>query len=173
MTQREQWLAQRYGVDSLQFPKEVTGKITIYVRYADPDTGLHMNYRCVLDGVFWNESNINVWQRTGVQVANSAIVYLPVLESVTGRQYVDLQTWNNATPQERKESIWTVDVGRRPLIIQGESLFEFTSGTDSAVTRQENDLISANPLFRRIQDFNPQLFGPEDMQHLEIRTATR
>lgn len=154
-----------------QFPQEVVGPVTIWPRYTDVSTGSQINIRAVLQGCFWNDDSIAVFQRTGQQTSNSVTLFIPYANEVTGRSYITPEKWYGL-PVNELNQYWTVDPKNLPLMVKGASDFEFTWAAPTASNRiavQENAFMSANANVRRAKDINEQIFGSPDMWHVEIR----
>lgn len=158
------------------FPEDITSKITIYPRFTDKVTNNQIAIRCVLEGCFWNDNSVSVFGRTGQQIPNSAEIFIPYDEKVTGRKYVTPDEWNNLPYDEAKKNYWTIDLtalqGQLPIIIKGDNPHEFEWTSSTAINRltvQESDFMNSNRNARRIRDVNEQLFGTSDMQHILIR----
>lgn len=173
-TYLQQWADKRNN--KIQFPKEVSCEITLYVRYTDILTGNQINVRCVLRNCFYNSDSISVFKNTGQQAINNVTVYIPYRSEVTGRIYITPEEWNNLGNNEL-EKYWTADPRNLPIIVNGIQEHEFEWQSPNAptgtlpprITIQETNFLVANPTARRIVDINPQLFGDLDMQHIVIR----
>ena len=155
-----------------RFPVEVEGPITIWPRFSDLLTGNQINIRVVLQGCFWNEDSIQVFQRTGQQTSNNVTLYIPYSKETTGRAYITPDEWNKL-PLDQLELYWTADSKNLPLMIKGISEFEFQWAAPTASNRiavQENNFMNANVGVRRARDINEQLFGTPDMWHVLIRS---
>lgn len=153
------------------FPNQIASPITIYPTFTDKLTGNQINIRCILQNCFWNDDSISVFQRTGVQTANSVTLFIPYAESVTGRQYISPDEWNNLAI-DQLDKYWTINPKQLPLMVKGESDFEFVWAAPNAANRisvQENNLMTANPNVRRARDVNENLFGSAEMWHIQIR----
>lgn len=166
-----QWSENR-GRKYTQFPPEVIRPVTIYPTFTDKSTGNQINIRCTLKGCFWNDDSIAVFQRTGIQTANSVTLFVPYAKESTGRQYVSPDEWNNLSFDEL-DKYWTVNPRQLPLMVQGDNpfdKFEWASPTAAnRITVQEDNFIRANPNVRRAKDVNEELFGSQDMWHIQIR----
>lgn len=153
------------------FPKDVISPVTIYPLYTDPLTGNQIAVRCVLEGCFWNDDSITVFQKTGQQTTNNVTLFLPMDKNITGREYISPEDWNKL-PKSDLDKYWTVNPRQLPLMVKGDNTHEFDWASPSAPNRiaiQENNFLSSNPNVRRARDINEQDFGSPKMRHIVIR----
>lgn len=152
------------------FPKDITSAVTIYVAYTDVLTGNQTAIKVVLNGCFWNDDSISVFQKTGQQTTNNVTVFIPLDENITGRKYVSPEEWNKLSKTELDKH-WTVNPRQLPLMIKGENDFEFKWGTPQEFSQQESRFQQSNPNIRRARDINEQAFGSQDMRHIVLRAG--
>jgi len=153
------------------FPNQIVSPITIWPQWNDPLTGNQIAIRCVLSGCFWNDDSISVFQRTGVQTANSVTLFIPYAKEITGRQYISPDEWNKLAI-DQLDKYWTVNPRQLPLMVKGISEHKFEWAAPTAANRiaiQESNFMLANPNVRRGRDVNENLFGSMDMWHIQIR----
>ena len=153
------------------FPDEVTGAVTLWLRFVDSETGTHTNIRRVLQGCFWNDDSIAVFRRTGNQVKHSATIFIPYGKETSGFQYVRPEMWHGLSSEALAES-WTADPLNMPIMLGGENSFEFEPADPKAPNRiavQETRFFEGNPNVRRAADINTNFFGAPDMWHVQIR----
>ena len=154
------------------FPSDITCAVTLFPAYTDKQSGEQTNIRCVLQNCFWNEDSIAIFQRSGQATDNSVTLFIPHDPAVTGREYVTPEEWYNLAPGQL-DNYWTVDPRRLPIMLRGESGFEFTWAMPDAKNRiaeQERLFQLEGPGTRlRVKDVDVQLFGSRDMRHIKLR----
>lgn len=165
------WAEKRKRQRYTKFPDEVSGPVTIYIRYTDILTGNQTNIRRVLQNSFWNPDSISIFRETGNQIVNNISLYIPYHAEVTGYTYITPEEWNNL-PASGMEFFWTIDPKNLPIVISGSNEHEFEWAAPNATNRitiQDNNFLNLNPTAKRLADVNTQFYGSPDMWHIECR----
>lgn len=80
------------------------------------------NYITILDGVFLDESKGTNVRESGLESADSAVLYIPfsvkAKDAETGNKKTFVQ-WDDFAKSEDKSGIWTLDTGRNTHFIRG------------------------------------------------------
>lgn len=164
------------------FRPSVGEKVTIYPRFTDLLTGNETNIRIVLNGCFWNENSIAIFNKFGTTTGFNVTLMIPLDPKTTGRTYINPTAWKQLSYADANEKYWTLDplqATSLPIIVRGEHLHEFQFQSPTAATGaqpprlsiQESNFLSAYPsAARRSKDINLKQFGRKKMHHMEVRT---
>jgi hypothetical protein len=157
------------------YPPSITTTMTAYIFYRDILTANVICERAMLNGVFWNENTISVFNQTGQQVAGGVYISVPADKNTTGREYIEPDDWAQLAAGEIHD-YWTVDMRnvQNMRLVKGECPFEFTWGTPQQLSQQMaqfDNPLTGFPNAKRPRDVNPQLYGTPMLHHVQIRTA--
>jgi len=154
------------------FPNQITSPVTIWVPWTNKETGEQTAVRCVLNGCFWNDDSIAVTKKTGIQVVDTANIFVPHNADVTGLEYLNPKDWDNLNFEDI-DKYWTVDPRQLPLIAKYEHAHAFdwaVPNSPNRLTVQESSFMLANSEIRRVTDVNRNLFGSKNMWYIQIKT---
>ena len=117
--------------------------ITVYCRKKRNDGTVRLMRR-VLERCSWEERSISTALQTGNVLKEPASIRVFCNES--GLTYMPLHDWD-LSPEALLYDYWTVDIvsSAHTLIVPFESTWEPDAGTESEITKAENNYIRQNP----------------------------
>lgn len=108
---------------------------TIYNKYS---TGTAIEYkRTELHGVFWSNRKAANVIASGMQNADSAAIYIPILVECS-KEYKAPKQWDALSTAD-KALYWTLKPG--DLIVRGIITYEIPTGTEAILTKTYDDVL--------------------------------
>lgn len=126
--------------------------ITIYCRWTRPD-GKVLSLRRVLKECSWEDTSISTALQTGKVLNESASIR--IFCNTSGLTFLLPHEWY-ALKENELDDYWTADLQlkAKPLIVPHENEWQPESGTESDITKAENELLRTTPGALRVAKFN-------------------
>ena len=103
----------------------------------------------------WEENRASNVLKSGLQTADSVIVYIPSDVSITA-------------PNNKNISLGELFENAKDMLVKGKCDFEFKNITQQSVSESMNKFRTQYPQFLTVSSIDNKLYGLKELQHIKI-----